>query len=601
MANLNKVIYLTEEQKEALFTNGTLTVNGQTITYNDNDIYITMDRTGQGKAHIVNETTTPLATVSGLVEGQTYYSGDYFTVSCEQPCSVGISFDKEEHYMELIAYPIKGATNTYKFQLPELLNDFTIGVILLGDANENGLVAANDATRILRWTQSFGENASLSPLGLLAADINRDGAINEDDATLLHRYLAGGEYVQNNSIHWNVVNSDIIPIPEKNQAGKILVATNNNKYELQDAPTGGGSSSGSGADWEEDDSTASSYIQNKPPIKAGSHAEHPGIIEGMIEDEDYYDSTDDETYRIDANDASGVYAHAEGYHTKAIESCSHAEGHGTIASGIDSHAEGYSTKAIGHDSHAEGDSTRANGAYSHAEGYGTNAIGPNSHSEGDGTDAIGNYSHAEGFQSTAIGEGSHVEGRCSSYKGSTFYFEVQTAPNNNQYTISGTINVEPGNYIYFDDITKGAHVRSINENSITLSQTIGDITYRKQCHIEYGGAVGDYSHAEGKFATASGEISHAEGWNTIAASNYQHVQGKFNIADNQNIYADIVGNGTTLSKRSNAYTLDWNGNGWYAGTVEASAILLRSSTPNSTKVFRITVDDTGTLTTAEVK
>ena len=41
MANLEKVVYLTEAQKETLFTNGTLTANGNTINYNDNDLYIT--------------------------------------------------------------------------------------------------------------------------------------------------------------------------------------------------------------------------------------------------------------------------------------------------------------------------------------------------------------------------------------------------------------------------------------------------------------------------------------------------------------------------------------------------------------------------------
>lgn len=41
MANLEKVVYLTEAQKETLFTDGTLTANGNTINYNDNDLYIT--------------------------------------------------------------------------------------------------------------------------------------------------------------------------------------------------------------------------------------------------------------------------------------------------------------------------------------------------------------------------------------------------------------------------------------------------------------------------------------------------------------------------------------------------------------------------------
>lgn len=45
MANLEKIVYLTEAQKETLFTNGTLTANGNTINYNDNDLYITPEET----------------------------------------------------------------------------------------------------------------------------------------------------------------------------------------------------------------------------------------------------------------------------------------------------------------------------------------------------------------------------------------------------------------------------------------------------------------------------------------------------------------------------------------------------------------------------
>jgi hypothetical protein len=32
-------------------------------------------------------------------------------------------------------------------------------------------------------------------------------------------------------------------------------------------------------------------------------------------------------------------------------------------------------------------------------------------------------------------------------------------------------------------------------------------------------------------------------------------------------YAHIVGNGTSTSKRSNAHTLDWEGNAWFAGKI----------------------------------
>ena len=115
----------------------------------------------------------------------------------------------------------------------------------------------------------------------------------------------------------------------------------------------------------------------------------------------------------------------------------------------------------------------------------------------------------------------------------------------------------------------------------------------------YTTASGGYSHAEGNNTTASGEYSHAEGFHTKASSNYQHVHGKYNIEDTSNTYAEIVGNGDAL-ENSNAHTLDWSGNAWYAGTVEGKALILPSSTTDSTKKFKITVDDSGTITATEV-
>ena len=80
-------------------------------------------------------------------------------------------------------------------------------------------------------------------------------------------------------------------------------------------------------------------------------------------------------------------------------------------------------------------------------------------------------------------------------------------------------------------------------------------------------AGGDLAHAEGYATTANGMSSHAEGSNTIASSMHQHVQGRFNIEDTENKYAHIVGNGIYYDKRSNAHTLDWNGNAWFQGNV----------------------------------
>lgn len=156
----------------------------------------------------------------------------------------------------------------------------------------------------------------------------------------------------------------------------------------------------------------------------------------------------------------------------------------------------------------------ATGEHSHAEGISTIASGDYSHAEGGYTTASRHYSHAEGGNTIASGGWSHAEGKNT--------------------TASGT--------------------ESHAEGSYTTSS----------------GANG--AHAEGWGTIASGDASHAEGWSTIASGDFgQHVQGKFNIEDTNNKYAHIVGNGTNTDPnnptRSNAHTLDWEGNAWYKGDI----------------------------------
>ena len=78
-------------------------------------------------------------------------------------------------------------------------------------------------------------------------------------------------------------------------------------------------------------------------------------------------------------------------------------------------------------------------------------------------------------------------------------------------------------------------------------------------------AAGDHSQANNYMTQANGNASTANGWKTIADSDYQQVGGKFNVADNADTYAEIIGNGTADNNRSNARTLDWNGNETIAG------------------------------------
>ena len=153
----------------------------------------------------------------------------------------------------------------------------------------------------------------------------------------------------------------------------------------------------------------------------------------------------------------------------------------------------------------------ATGQYSHAEGTMTEAHGNYSHAEGNGTTAIGEYSHAEGAHTQATGRASHSEGWST--------------------TASGWYSHAEG-----------------------TSTT----------------AEGDSSHAEGNFNYAIGDNSHVEGTYNKAHGDCQHVQGKHAIPDEEGRYAHIVGNGEYAQNRekdSNAHTLDWDGNAWFAGDV----------------------------------
>ena len=85
-------------------------------------------------------------------------------------------------------------------------------------------------------------------------------------------------------------------------------------------------------------------------------------------------------------------------------------------------------------------------------------------------------------------------------------------------------------------------------------------------------ASGTESHSEGDGTTASGDYSHSEGMGTIAQRKSQHVFGEYNLADTggtgvttKGTYIEIVGNGANTNSRSNARTLDWNGNETLAG------------------------------------
>lgn len=205
------------------------------------------------------------------------------------------------------------------------------------------------------------------------------------------------------------------------------------------------------------------------------------------------------------------------------------------------------------------------------------AVGDWSIAEGSGTVAKGRASHAEGAYSQALNDGCHVEGYQTKATGYWSHAEGEMT------IVSSYASHAEGSYCTLPNGTKRYGTASGYAS-----------------HVEGGGcyATASCSHVEGLATTANGAQSHAEGRYTIASGGAQHVEGTANIEDTESKYIHIAGNGT-FENRSNAYTLDWDGNGWFAGTVEASAIILRSSTEGSTKTFKLTIDDSGTLNISE--
>lgn len=205
-----------------------------------------------------------------------------------------------------------------------------------------------------------------------------------------------------------------------------------------------------------------------------------------------------------------------------------------VVTGMYSHAEGEGTTASGLKSHAEGEDTVASGDMSHAEGRNSVASGYNAHAEGSFTKASGGASHAEGYFAKATGQASHAEG----------YNTKATASN--------------------------AHAEGI------LSQATAEEAHAEG---EETLASGESSHAEGSNTEASGSTSHAEGMRTKASSRNQHVQGRYNVEDANDVYAHIVGNGTSNANRSNAYALKWTGASTQKAAVEIQDMYIPQTTP----------------------
>ena len=321
----------------------------------------------------------------------------------------------------------------------------------------------------------------------------------------------------------------------------------------------------------------------------------------------------------DHSQSSGEASHAEGYWASASGASSHAEGNYTVASGESSHAEGYQTLASSDYQHVQGkyNIEDSEGVYAHIVGWGTgnnqnranihtitttgdgwfagkvsagtssvpaeptedndlttkkyvdeNGVGKKTDSGGEifnnATDANMD-SHAEGVETTASGTMSHAEGNLTTSSGNISHAEgVSTTAQGTGAHAEGQQTLASGNYSHAEGReTEASGVASHAEGY--QSNASGDYS-----HAEASGvASGDHSHAEGA-SFATGNYSHAEGIGNTAYTEAQHVEGKYSEPDSEGLYAHIIGWGASDGDRKNINTIDTNGNGWFAGTVEGA-------------------------------
>ena len=153
------------------------------------------------------------------------------------------------------------------------------------------------------------------------------------------------------------------------------------------------------------------------------------------------------------------------------------------------------------------------------------------------------------------------------------------------------VSIYKVNVIVNDQLKKAALLRGIYSH----------VAYGKGAHAEgtLNTANGENAHAEGYRNIASGSYSHVEGYGNEASGYATHVQGEFNVVQSVTgpnylgKYCHIVGNGTSDTARSNAHTLDWDGNAWFAGDVYTGGTAMDSGAKKLATEVPVSTADNG--------
>lgn len=249
------------------------------------------------------------------------------------------------------------------------------------------------------------------------------------------------------------------------------------------------------------------------------------------------------------NIVSGTGNCAIGFLNKASKTTSMAFGFLNEASAGNSMAVGLRNKASGNASMAFGNGCEASGNASMAFGYGCESSGSHSmacgyhcKASGSASMAFGNGCESSAYQSMAVGANCKASGNQTT----AFGYYCESSGSRGAFA-NGALSIASGARSHAD----GDGCRA----AATGSHVEGGGTYanESQNYVHVGGVNNAVSTETGKTV----DITRYNGDGTVFNTS-THTLGK---------YAEVIGNGDSDQARSNARTLDWDGNEAIAGSL----------------------------------
>lgn len=167
---------------------------------------------------------------------------------------------------------------------------------------------------------------------------------------------------------------------------------------------------------------------------------------------------------------------------------------------------------------------------------------------------------------------------CSANGAYSMAMNAYCEANGNYSVASGAVTSANGNY----SVAGGCFSQANGDYSVAFGNRLSSGLVDTQANGRMGVAIGygciadgNNSRALGQGVNTKGTLSTGIGDRITANGRLHFAIGKYNLVEEGDLYAFSVGNGTSEEARSNAFTLDWEGNGCYQGKVESKSGVLK--------------------------